>query len=83
MVGFALGGPSKHVNEEWHRVRWEAETETFSIREWGEIDQTKYDLESVDFSGKYNDRTYIARHPIEDDEISVTGFDVRDLPDRG
>jgi hypothetical protein len=80
MVGFALGNDGKFLNEEYHIRREQALRETFTLDEWGDIDQTKYDLDDLEFTGKENPRTYKLRHPVSDDEISVTGFDVRDLP---
>jgi len=82
MVQFALGDSGRFVNEEWHRVRQQARSETLSITEWGDIDRTKFDLDTVEFTGKENTRTYVMRHPVQDDEVNITGFDVRDLPDR-
>lgn len=80
MVGFALGNDGRYVNQEWHEVREEALRETLSIDEWGDIDITKYDLDELNFSGKDNDRMFTYDHVVSDDEISVTGFDVRELP---
>lgn len=80
MVGFALGNDGRFVNQEYHVRREEALRETLSIDEWGDIDITKYDLDNLDFSGKDNPRTYRFDHAVSDDEVNVTGFDVRNLP---
>lgn len=77
---FALGDSGRFINKQWHRVRQEARETTMTLSEWGDVAQTKYDLDTVDFSGKQNDETYRFRHSVNDDEIDVTGFDVRDLP---
>lgn len=83
MPAYKLGNDGRYLNEEWHRTRQEARSKTLSITEWGDIDRTKFDLDTVEFTGKEVSRTYVMRHPVQDDEINVTGFDVRDLPDRG
>lgn len=80
MVQFALGNSGKFTNEEYHIFREEALRNTFTLDEWGDIDIEKYDLDNLDFSGKDNPRTFKYRHPVSDDEISVSGFDVRELP---
>jgi hypothetical protein len=80
MVQFALGNDGKYTNEEYHIFREEALRNTYSIREWGDIDIEKYDLDNLQFSGKDNPRTYKFDHSVSDDEVSVTGFDVRNLP---
>jgi hypothetical protein len=80
MVGFALGNSGKNVNEEWHRFREVAISTTYTLDEWGDIDITKYDLDEKEFTGKDVDRNYRFDHVVSDDEVSVTGFDVRDLP---
>lgn len=80
MVGFALGNSGRFINEEWHERRQTAIETTYTVEEWSEIDITKYDLRDKDFTGKEVDRNYVFDHPISDDEVSVTGFDVRDLP---
>lgn len=83
VVGFKLGNSGKNVNEEYHATRQRALRETWSLAEWGDIDIEKYDLDELEFSGKDNPRTYIFNFPVADDEIDVSGFDVRDLPNRG
>jgi hypothetical protein len=80
MVSFALGNSGKYYNKEWHIKREKALRETWNIDEWGDIDITKYDLDELDFSRKDNPRSYTNNHPIVDDEIDLTGFDIRDLP---
>lgn len=79
---FALGDSGRFVNSKWHLFREKARTSTYSLQEWGDIETTKYDLDTVDFSGKDVDRNYVMRRPVSDDEINVNGFDVRELPDR-
>ena len=77
---FALGNSGKNVNEEWHRFREMAISTTYTLDEWGDIDITKYNLDEKEFTGKDVDRNYRFDHAVSDDEVSVTGFDVRDLP---
>ena len=54
MVQYRDGNSGKNLNEEWHRFRWKAISETFGIEEFGEIDIEKYDLDELEFSRKYN-----------------------------
>lgn len=80
MPAFKLGNDGKQLNEEYHRFRENALRSTFSIDEWGDIEITKYDLENLEFTGKENRRTYIQTHAVSDDEISVSGHDIRENP---
>jgi hypothetical protein len=80
MVGFALGNSGKFVNEEYLTFREKALRNTHTLREWGDIDTTKYDLDNLQFSSKDNVQTYTFRRAVEDDEIAPNGFDVRTLP---
>jgi len=80
MPAFALGNDGKNINEEYHRFREMAISTTYSIEQWGDIDIQKYDLDEKEFTGKDVDRNYKFDHPVSDDEVSVTGFDVRNLP---
>lgn len=59
MVKFALGNDGKYLNAEYHRRRYEARTESFSIDEFGPIDIERYDLDTVDFDRKQKDSSYI------------------------
>jgi hypothetical protein len=77
---FALGNDGKYTNEEWHAFREKALRNTYSLEEWGDIDIEKYDLDELEFTSKENPRNFRFDHPVSDDEISVTGFDVRELP---
>jgi hypothetical protein len=80
MVGFNLGNSGKNVSEEYLAKRVEAVHTTYTLREWGDIDITKYDLDELEFTGKDVDSNYVFKHPVSDDEVDVAGFDVRDLP---
>jgi len=80
MVGFALGNDGKNVNEEYLQRRQTVLRETMNLEEHGEIEIERYDLDELEFTGKENPRTYITKHSISDDEVDVSGFDVRDLP---
>jgi len=82
MVGFALGNSGENVNEEYHKFRQVAIHTTYTVDEWGDIDIEKYDLDELDFTGKDVDRNYRFGHVVQDDEVNVTGFDVRELKDR-
>jgi len=77
---FALGNSGENVNEEYHKFRQVAIHTTYTVDEWGDIDIEKYDLDELEFTGKDVDRNYKFDHVVSDDEVSVTGFDVRDLP---
>jgi len=80
MVGFNLGNSGENVSREYLGMRQVAIHTTYTLDEWGDIDITKYDLDELDFSGKDVDRNYKFDHVVQDDEVNVTGFDVRDLP---
>lgn len=80
MVGFKLGNSGKNLNEEWHEQRQVAISTTFTIDQWSDIDIEKYDLDEKAFTGKDVARNYRFDHPVSDDEVNVTGFDLRDLP---
>jgi len=83
MVGFKHGNSGKNISREWHETRERARRETWTIEEWGPIEQERYDLDELQFSGKDHPRTYVFYRAVSDDEIRVNGFDVRDLPNRG
>jgi len=56
------GNSGRYANEEWHDTREEAATETFSIEEWSDIEQTQYDLEEVDFDRKKKPSSYYTKN---------------------
>lgn len=80
MVQHSLGDTGKYLNEEWHKVRRIARTETYSINEWGEIDITRYDLDTVDFDRKQKDSAFHSDPRMESEGTPESGFDKRVLP---
>jgi hypothetical protein len=80
---FSYGGPGSKLSEEWHDTRHEARTTTYGLFEWGEIDIERYDLDEIEFTGKYVDRTYILKPRVLSEGGTNSGFDVRDLPTQG
>jgi len=78
--GFALGNDGKYLNEDYHKRRETVLRETLNLSEHGEIEIERYDLDELEFTGKENPRTYITKHSVSDDEVDVSGFDVRELP---
>lgn len=82
MVQKSLGNIGRYLNEEWHETRHEARTETLNINQWGRIDQTAYDLDTVDFDRKRVAWLYETSPRIDSEGGPVSGFDVRDLPNR-
>lgn len=80
MVQHSHGDSGKVLSEEWHKKRWEAETTTFGIEEWDEIDIARYDLEDVEFSRKFKRSTY-EPEPRMEAEGSVKATDIKTLGD--
>jgi len=80
MVQMSLGNDGKYLNSEWHETRHKAATETTQIDEWGDIDQERYDLDTVDFDRKKLDRAFVTDTRLESEGSAKSGFDVRDLP---
>jgi len=82
MPQMSYGNTGRFVNEEWHRTRLEARVRTVKIDEWSDIDQVKYDLDTVDFDRKQLDREYRTENHVESEGGVKSGFDIRELPTR-
>jgi len=83
MVLQSSGGSGEELSREWHRKRWEAESETFGILEWGEIEIQRFDLDEIQFSRKYKQSTYHSESQIEGEGGPKSGKDVREtFPER-
>ena len=78
MVQHSHGDSGKYLNREWHEIRWQAESETFGINEWDDIDVFRYDLDEVDFSRKFKQSTYEPQPRLES-EGSAKGSTIRTL----
>lgn len=71
------------VWEEWHRKRIEARQTAFSTDEFGDIEITKFDLDTAGITGQDNPRTYMIDRPLSEEDGNMNnGFDVRNLKDR-
>ena len=79
MVQYRDGNSGQNLNEEWHRFRWKAISETFGIEEFGEIDIEKYDLDELEFSRKYKRSSYITETRQEDEGAAKEGIDIRTI----
>jgi len=82
MVQHSYGDDGRFLNEEYHLQRWLAETTTFDIEEWSDIDQERYDLETVDFSRKFKRSSYITDARVDTEGASNQGFDLRNVKTR-
>lgn len=80
MVQMSLGNSGKHLNSEWHEQRRIAHEETVKIDHWSEIDQVKYDLDTVDFDRKKLDRAFIMQPRRKSEGSAQSGTDIRELP---
>lgn len=77
---FARSQSAKHISEDWHRFRLKARRNAFSKEEFGEIEQTKYDLDTARITGEDNDRNYTYNRPLNGEDGSPNnGTDVRTL----
>ena len=75
----AFGDTGRFLNEEYHDTRWKAISTTFTIDEWGDIDQTKFDLDNLQFSRRFKDSSYITEPRIESEGTPKAGVDVRQV----
>ena len=76
---FSLRNSGKNLNEEYHDTRHRARTTTVKIEEWSDIEQTLFDLDTVDFDTKQVDRFYLTRADVEAEGASQPGFDIREI----
>ena len=79
MVQYRDGNSGKNLNEEWHRFRWKAISENFSLEEFGPIDIEKYDLDELEFSRKYKRSSYITETRQEDEGAAKEGVNIRTI----
>lgn len=74
---------AKPVDRRWHNGRIDARHHSFSLKEWGEVERVKYDLDTADIDGgMYNDRTYTVDRDLPANLDIRNGTDVRTLDDR-
>lgn len=81
MTQYTTGNSGKVLNNEWHRERRLAITEHFNIREFGDIDIQKYDLDELEFTRKYKDSTYVTDTRLESEGSAKSGVDIRTIDD--
>ena len=79
MVQKSHGNSGKVLTNEWHAKRWEAESETFGIEEWDEIDVEKYDLDEIGFTRKYKESSFKTETRKESEGSAKEGVDIRTL----
>lgn len=82
MVDFSYGNDGKVLNEEYHLTRWAAEVTTYNIDEWSDIDQARYDLDTVDFTRQFKRSSYITESRVDSEGASESGFDLRNVKTR-
>lgn len=80
MVGMSDSGSGKYLNGEWHAKREAARTETYSLEEWGDIDITKWDLDTVEFDRSQKDSTHVTETHVDAEAGANGGVDVRKYP---
>lgn len=69
--------------EEWHEMRAEARRTAFSVDEFGDIETTKFDLDTAGITGKDNPRTYQVDRPLNEVQgQQKNGTDIRTLDNR-
>lgn len=81
MVDHSLGDDGRFLSAKWHRIRDEAHRESWSIEEWGDIDRTRYDLDTVEFDTKKKDSTFITDSRLDAEGAAQGGVDVRTIDD--
>jgi hypothetical protein len=80
MVQHSTGDDGRFLNANYYEVRRQAREETYNLRNWGDIDITRYDLETVDFDRKGKESAFVQRAQIEAEGASQSGEDIRDIP---
>jgi hypothetical protein len=78
MVQQSYGNSGANLSSEYHERQHYAYTETFSIVEWGDIDITRYELDSITFDRKYKDSSYITESQIETEGSSQGQKDIQE-----
>ena len=77
---FRRSDSAKKVDEDWHRIRHEARTTTFSLDEWSSREIIRWDLETAQIDGSGHPLTYTIDRDI--DTLDSNGTDIRMLDDR-
>ena len=73
----------KPVWSEWHKNRINARRTAFSIDEFGDIDITKYDLDTAGITGQDNPESYSYDRPLNGENGTPdNGTDVRSFNNR-
>lgn len=68
---------------EWHENRAEARRHAFNLDEFGEIEKTKFDLDTAGVTGADNPRSFTVDRALNEVEGQMNnGVDVRTLDDR-
>jgi len=79
MVQRSLGNSGKYLNTEWHEKRFEAYTTTFTIDQWSDIAQERYDLTEIEFDRRGKKSYYITEAMVEHEGAAKGGVDLRDV----
>lgn len=81
MVMMKFGNNAENINKEYLETRIKALQFTVALREWGDIDIEKYDLDELpsELGGKMYKRGYTVERPLQG-EVEGGTFDLRDLP---
>jgi len=80
MVQMSLGNSGRFLNSEYHEFRHDAHTDSYNIDEFGDVEQTQYDLDSVDFDTKKKDSSFTTGARLESEGSAKSGRDIRDIP---
>jgi len=81
VVQMTHGNSGKNLNEEWHLQRWIAESEYYSIEEFGDIDIEQYDLDEVDFSRKFKRSEDITDTRLASEGSAKSGVNIKTIDD--
>lgn len=68
------------LDTDWHRGRQYARENYFNESMASGVERVKYELDTVDITGEWVDRTYTVDRPI--DLFGENGLDIRNLEDR-
>lgn len=82
MVADSFGNSGKYINRQYYEMRQKARQTTFNLSEWGDIDISKYDLDTVKFDRTQKESTYKTESKIDAEGGVNSGFDIRELPVR-
>jgi len=81
MVQYSTGNSGDVLNEEWHLQRWIAESEYYTIEEFGDIDIEQFDLDEVDFSRKFKRSEDITDTRLESEGSAKSGVNIKTISD--